>query len=97
MERFADQQFESAFGGFQLVALILQFFDALQQFALGVGVELSPRPCCLQFVEDVAAAGEIAQEDALAVADCFGFDVFVGGGILEDGARRGCRLCGRRR
>ena len=40
----------------------------------------------LQLVDDVAAAGEIADEHALPVADELGRDVFVGGGILHDGA-----------
>ena len=40
----------------------------------------------LELVDDVAAAGEVADEDALAVADEFRLDVLVGGGVLEDGA-----------
>ena len=37
----------------------------------------------LQLVNHVAAAGKIADQHALAVADQFGRDVFVGGGILH--------------
>ena len=40
----------------------------------------------LELVHDVAAAGEVADQDALAVADEFRLDVFVGGGILQDRA-----------
>ncbi len=40
----------------------------------------------LELVDDVAAAGEVAHQDALAVADEFGLDVLVGGGVLEHGA-----------
>ena len=40
----------------------------------------------LKLVCDVAAAGKIADEDALPIADKLGSDVFVRGGILHNGA-----------
>ena len=86
MERFAHQQFEGAFGGFEFVAFVLHLLDALQQFAAGVLVEAVGEAVLLELVEDVAAAGEVADQDALAVADGFRRDVLVGGGVLEDGA-----------
>ena len=49
-------------------------------------VEAVGQAVLLELVEDVAAAGEIAHQHALAVADRFGRDVLVGGGILQDGA-----------
>ena len=85
-ERFADQQFEGAFGGFQLVAFVLHLLDALEQFAAGVFFEAVGQAVLLELVDDVAAAGEVADQNALAVADEFGLDVFVGGGILQHGA-----------
>ena len=49
-------------------------------------VEAVGEAVLLELVDDVAAAGEVADQDALAVADEFGLDVLVGGGVLEDGA-----------
>ena len=46
----------------------------------------SAEPVLLQLVEDVAAAGEIAHQHALAIAHQFGLDVLVRRGILEHGA-----------
>ena len=86
MEGFADQQLEGAFGGFELVAFVLHLLDALQQLAAGVFVEAVGQAVLLELVDDVAAAGEIADQDALAVADELGLDVLVGGGVLQDGA-----------
>ena len=69
MQRFADQQLEGAFGGFELVAFVLHLLDALEQFAAGVFVQAVGEAVLLELVDDVAAAGEIADQDALAVAD----------------------------
>ena len=86
MQGFADQQLEGAFGGFEFVAFVLHLLDALEQFAAGVFVEAVGQAVLLELVDDVAAAGEVADQDALAVADEFGLDVLVGGGVLEYGA-----------
>ena len=40
----------------------------------------------LELVDDVAAAGEVADQHALAIADQFGLDVLVGGGVFQHGA-----------
>ena len=85
-EGFADQQFEGAFGGFEFVAFVLHLLDALEEFAAGVFFEAVGEAVLLELVDDVAAAGEVADQDALAVADEFRLDVLVGGGVLEDGA-----------
>src|ERR1035437_4547906 len=85
-EGFADQQLEGAFGGFEFVALVLQLLDAFEEFAAGVFLEAAGEAVLLELIDDVAAAGEVADEDALAVADEFRLDVLVGGGVLEDGA-----------
>ncbi len=69
VQGFADQQLEGAFGGFEFVALVLHLLDALEQFAAGVLVEAVGEAVLLELVEDVAAAGEVAQQHALAVAD----------------------------
>ena len=71
MERLAHQQLEGAFGGFQFVAFVFHLLDALQQLAAGVFVEAVGQAVLLELVEDVAAAGEVAHQDALAVADEF--------------------------
>ena len=86
VEGFAHQQLEGAFGGFEFVAFVFHLLDALQQLAAGVLVETVGEAVLLELVQDVAAAGEIADQDALAVADGLGRDVLVGGGILQDGA-----------
>jgi hypothetical protein len=46
IERLAHQQLEGAFGRFQLVAFVFHLLDALQQFAAGIFVRRSARPCC---------------------------------------------------
>ena len=69
MQRLADQQLEGALGGFEFVALVLHLLDALEQLAARVFVQAVGEAVLLQLVEDVAAAGEIADQDALAVAD----------------------------
>ena len=56
MQRLADQQLERAFGGFELVALILHLLDALQQLAARVVVQAVCQAVLLQLVEDVAAS-----------------------------------------
>ena len=83
MQRLADQQLEGALGGLELVALVLHVLDALQQFAAGVLAQAVGEPVLLQFVEDVAAPGEVAQQHPLAVADGLGLDVLVGGRVLQ--------------
>ena len=40
----------------------------------------------IELVLDVAAAGQIAEQDALTIADELGLDVLVGGGVLHHGA-----------
>ncbi len=82
----ANQQLEGAFGGFQLIALMLHLLDAVEQLAAGVRVQAIFEAVLLQLIEHVAAAGKIAQQHALAVADGFGRDVLVGGGIFQHGA-----------
>ena len=77
LERFPDQQLESSLGGFQFVALKLHLLDAFQQFAAGGIVQPVFQAMLLQLVEHVAAAGKIAQQHALAVADRLGIDVLV--------------------
>ena len=86
MERFAHQQLEGAFGGFEFVAFVFHLLDALEQLAAGIFVEAVGQAVLLQLVQDVAAAGEIADQDALAIAHGLGRDVLVGGGILQHGA-----------
>ena len=80
-EGFADQQLEGALGGLELVAEVLHVLDALEQLAAGILAEPVGDAVLLELVEDVAAAGEVAQQNALAVADGGGSDVLVGGGI----------------
>ena len=48
----------------------------------------------LEFVEDIGAAREIAEEDALAVADGGRSDVFIGRGIADHGAHVDAALVG---
>ena len=93
-EGLADQQLEGAFGGFELVAFVLHLLDALQEFAAGVFLEAVGQAVLLELVDDVAAAGKVADQDALAVADEFRLDVLVGGGVLEDGADVDAALVG---
>ena len=50
IEGFAHQQLESAFGGFQLVALVFHLLDALEQLAAGVFVEPAGQAVLLQLV-----------------------------------------------
>ena len=83
MQGLADQQLEGAFGGFEFVALMLQLLDALEQLAARFGVQAFGQAVLLELVEHVAAPGEIAQQDALAVADGLRLHVLVGGRILQ--------------
>ena len=69
IQRFAHQQLEGALGRFQFVAFVLHLLDALQQLAARVFVQAVGQAVLLQLVEDVAAAGEIAHQHALPVAD----------------------------
>src|ERR1035438_1901081 len=85
-EGLADEQFAGALGGFELVAFVLHLLDALEELAAGVLFEAVGEAVLLELIYDIAAAGKVADEDALAVADELGFDVLVGGGVLEDGA-----------
>src|SRR5260370_3927585 len=93
-ESFADQQLEGAFGGFELVAFVLHLLDALEELAAGAFFEAVGEAVLFEFVDDVAAAGEIADQDTLAVADEFRLDVLVGGGVLEDGTDMHAALVG---
>ena len=72
VQGLADQQLEGALGGLQLVAQVLHLLDAFEQLAAGVFVEPVGEAVLLELVEDVAAAGEVAHQDALAVADRVG-------------------------
>ena len=69
MQRFAHQQLEGALGGFQFVAFVFHLLDALQQFAARVFGQAVGQAVLLELVDDVAAAGEIAHQHALAIAD----------------------------
>ena len=73
MKRLANQQLEGTFGGFQLVALMLQILDALEQLSASFGVEAFGEAVLLQLIEHVAAARKIAEQDTLPVADVSGF------------------------
>ena len=87
IESLADIELEGAVSRFQVVALVFGFFDAIDEGAARVVVETVGQGVVLaQEVIDVAAAGKIADQNALVVADKFGSDVFVGFGILEHGA-----------
>ena len=96
MQRLANQQLEGAFGGFQFVALMLQILDALQQLTARFGIQTFGQAMLLQFVQHIAAAGQIAQQNALPVADHFRLDVLVGGGILQYRADMHAALVGER-
>src|ERR1035438_1195424 len=85
-EGFADEQLEGALGGLEFVAFVLHLLDALEELAAGGLFEAVGEAVLLELKDDIAAAGKVADEDALAVADEFGLDVLVGGGVLEDGA-----------
>ena len=69
MQRLPHQQFKRALGGFEFVALILQVLDALQQMAAAFVVEHARQAGFIEFVDHAAAAGKVAQQNALAVAD----------------------------
>ena len=77
MQRLAHQQFERALGGLELVALVLHLLDALEQFAARLLVQPVGEAVLLELVEDVAAAGKVAHQHALPVADRFRLDVLV--------------------
>ncbi len=65
---FANHQFKRPVGGFQIGAQVFHLFDALQQFAAGIFAQAF-EALLAQFIEDVALAGKIAHQNALAVAD----------------------------
>ena len=60
--------------------------DAFEQFAAGFFAQPVGDAVLLELVENVGPAREVAEQDALAVADGFGRDMLVGRGILEDRA-----------
>ena len=60
--------------------------DALQELAARVFAQPLGDAVLLQLEQDVGAAGEIAQQHPLAVADRGGRDVLIGGRIAEHGA-----------
>ena len=73
-------------GRFQIVARKLGIFDAFEKFAARIVVEKSLGVVARQFVDDVAASGEIADQHALVISNQFRPDVFVGFRILKDSA-----------
>ena len=92
----ADQELKSAFGGFKLIAQKFEVLDTFEQLAAGVLGQEVCDSMLLEFIEDVAASGKIAEQDALAIADDGGRDVLVGGRIAEDGGDVNSTLMGER-
>jgi hypothetical protein len=68
IESLAHQQLEGALGRLQFVTFVLHLLDALQQFAAGIFVQAVGQTVLLEFIQNVAAAGEIAHQHALAIA-----------------------------
>ena len=80
----ADEKLEAGFGALVLEALALLLLDGLEEVAdlvLGEGVVDAE---LVDLDEQVALAGELADEDAAAVADETGVDVLVGALVLHD-------------
>ena len=78
-----NQQFEIAFGNLEIVALMLHLLDVLQQPLARVLIEPFGNSVVVELVLDVAAAGKIAQQHALTVADELGLHVLIGRGVLH--------------
>ena len=68
-ERLADEQCQRTFGGFEFVALVLQFLDAIQDRLQFRRVVCELEAEFLRLHHDVAAAREVADEDVARVAD----------------------------
>src|SRR5207244_2207722 len=64
MQRLADQQLESSLGGLEFVAQVLHLLDALEQFTSGIVVQTAGQAMLLELVEDIAASGKIADQNA---------------------------------
>src|SRR3954447_7316343 len=77
-----DQQFERALGRFKIVALVLHLLHPLQDLPARGIVQMFFQAVLLQFVINVAPAGEITQQDALYISNRLWIDVLVAGGIL---------------
>ena len=56
LQRLANQQLESALGGFELVAFVLQLLDALEELAAGVLFEAVGEAVLLELKDNIAAA-----------------------------------------
>src|SRR5436189_5680276 len=69
LENLANDQCQRAFSGLELIALMLQLFDARQNFLQfrRIALELETDLMCLH--HDVAAAGEIADKHTSRVSN----------------------------
>ena len=84
-ERPPDQQRQRPVGRLELVALVLERLDALEHLAELGRVLRHVEPELPRLHDDVAAAGELADQDLAAVADERGIDVLVAAEQLLDG------------
>src|SRR5947208_9545878 len=77
LENLANDQCQRAFSGLELIALMLQLFDARQNFLQfrRIALELETELMCLH--HDVAAAGEIADKHTSRVTHCCWIDVLI--------------------
>ena len=83
----ADEQLEGGVGGFELVAVGFEPLEAVEDVADLARILAQGEAHLAGLDGDVAAAGELADEDAAAVADGGRRYVLERGGILRDGVR----------
>ena len=76
-EDFADEQGERAFGSFIFIALMLEHLDAVEHFSEFGRLIGDVEAQLAGLHHDVAAAGEVADEDMTRVADQRRIDVLV--------------------
>src|SRR3954462_10778592 len=85
-QSLAHEKFKCARGSFQLAALALHLFDALQQLGPQNIVESLSERVVLQRIRDVRPAGQVAHQNPTLISDRLGRNMLIRSGISEDGA-----------
>src|SRR5947209_1219747 len=96
LQSLAHEKFKCPRGRFQLAALALHLFDALQQLGSQSIVEALSERVVLQRIRDVRPAGQVAHQYPTLISDRFWRNMLVCGGVPEDGADVYSSLVGKR-
>ena len=82
----AHQEFERAVGRLQFVTLEFHLLDAIQHALARLRIEQLVPPLLLKLEDDVAASGQVTDQDSALVPDGFRRHVLVCLGVAQHGA-----------